>query len=208
MKKYGYFAGIVILVALFAFFVFSGKESAVHNYPSAGTDIIAFGDSLVQGVGATEGNDFVSLLSKKIGRPIVNLGVSGDTTAQGLARIGELDRFRPQVVLLLLGGNDHLRKVPIEETFANLGKIIENIHARGAIVLLLGVRGSLLGDKFEEEFEKLHEQYETAHVPDVLSGLFGHGEYMSDTIHPNNLGYAKIAERIYPVLLHLLRPRS
>ena len=204
MKKYVYFVGVALLVAAFLFYVFS-KEDTVRNYPSEGIDIIAFGDSLIEGVGATDGNDFVSLLAKKSGRPIVNLGRSGDTTAQGLARINELDRYRPKVVMVLLGGNDHMRKVPIAETFANLGKIIENIEQRGAIVLLLGIRGSILSDRFEGEFEKLRDHHETAYVSDVLSGLFGRGEYMSDTIHPNNNGYAKIAERIYPVLLVLLQ---
>ncbi len=204
VKKYAFGIAAVAALSFLLFFIFS-KEEVVRNYPSEGTDIIAFGDSLVQGVGATEGNDFVSALSRRIGQPIVNLGVSGNTTADGLARIGELDRYRPKVVLLLLGGNDHLRKVPEAETFANLSALIENTQARGAIVLLLGIRGSLLGDKFEEEFEELHERYQTAYVSDVLSGLFGRAEYMSDPIHPNDAGYAKIAERIAPVLEQLLR---
>lgn len=194
-----------IVIALLTFVYFFQTDAPVRNYPSEGTDIIAFGDSLVQGVGATEGNDFVSVLSRKIGQPIVNLGVSGNTTADGLARINALDRYRPKVILLLLGGNDHLRKVPEAETFANLSALIENFHARGAVVVLLGIRGSLLGDRFEEEFEKLHEEYQTAYVSDVLSGLFGRAEYMSDPIHPNDAGYAKIAERIAPVLLPLLQ---
>ncbi|OGZ10749.1 MAG: hypothetical protein A3C93_05530 [Candidatus Lloydbacteria bacterium RIFCSPHIGHO2_02_FULL_54_17] len=204
MKKYGFILGAAALIVVLSFRFFS-TEDIVRNYPSAGTDIIAFGDSLVQGVGATAGNDFVSLLSREVGQPIVNFGVSGNTTADGLARIGELDRYRPKIVILLLGGNDHLRKVPETETFANLAALIENIQARGAVVLLLGIRGSLLGDKFEEEFERLHEEYQTAYVSDVLSGLFGRAEYMSDPIHPNDAGYAKIAERIAPVLELLLK---
>jgi len=204
VKKYGFILGAAALIVVLSFRFFS-TEDIVRNYPSAGTDIIAFGDSLVQGVGATAGNDFVSLLSREVGQPIVNFGVSGNTTADGLARIGELDRYRPKIVILLLGGNDHLRKVPETETFANLAALIENIQARGAVVLLLGIRGSLLGDKFEEEFERLHEEYQTAYVSDVLSGLFGRAEYMSDPIHPNDAGYAKIAERIAPVLELLLK---
>ena len=197
--------GAVLLLGLGILFLFK-SDSPVHNYPSSGTDIIAFGDSLVEGVGANNGKDFVSLLSQKIGRPIVNLGVSGNTTAQGLARIKELDRYNPKVVLLLLGGNDHLRKVPIEETFANLGKIIEEIHARGAVVVILGVRGSIIRDQFEEHFEELAEEYDAAYVPDVLDGLFGRSTYMTDTIHPNDAGYAIIADRVYPVLISLLTP--
>ena len=160
---------------------------------------------MVEGVGSTQGNDFVSLLSKKIGRPIINLGVSGNTTEDGLNRLNELDKYKPKVVILLLGGNDHLKKVPIDETFNNLGKIIENLQSRGAVVLLLGVKGNLFGDRFKSEFEKLSGKYKTAYVPNVLDGLFGNTKYMSDTIHPNDAGYSVIAGRVYPVLSKLLK---
>lgn len=192
------------LVLLF-FFLYSTRTTTITNYPSSGTDLIAFGDSLVAGSGATEGNDFVSVLSRRIGEPIINLGVPGDTTAQGLARINELDQYHPKVVLLLLGGNDHLQKVPIETTFANLATLIQNIQARGAIVLLLGVRGNLFGDSFAPQFEKLRDTYHTAFVSDVLSGLFENPKYMADEVHPNDAGNQIIAERIYPVLAPLLK---
>jgi acyl-CoA thioesterase I len=131
--------------------------------------------------------------------------ISGNTTADGLARINELDKYKPKVVILLLGGNDHLRKVPIETTFENLGKIIESIHSRGATVLLLGVKGNLFGDKFASEFEKVSDKYKTAYVSNILDGLFGDTKYMEDSIHPNDAGNKIIAERIYPVLVSLLK---
>ena len=203
-NKFYLVIGTVILLILAYFFLGSGKQE-IKNYPSSGTDIIAFGDSLVEGVGSTSGNDFISLLSKKIGRPIINLGVSGNTTQDGLDRISQLDNYKPKVVILLLGGNDHLRKVPIETTFNNLEKIIKNIQGRGAVVLLLGVRGNLIGDKFKSNFEDLSEEYETAYVSDVLSGLFADSRYMSDAVHPNDAGYKKITDRVYPVLLNLIK---
>lgn len=193
------FAAVVVPGALFFF-----RNEPITNYPSSGTDIVAFGDSLVQGVGAGEGQDFVSLLSKRIGRPILNLGHSGDTTAAGLARIQELDAYKPKVVLLLLGGNDYLKKVPITETRKNLEAIIEHIQARGAVVLLLGVRGGLLHDRFDSEFEDLRDTYHTAFVPDVLDGLLGDSAYMADSVHPNAAGYKLIADKIYPVLMQVL----
>lgn len=198
-------SGAVAILLALLLFTFFGGEREIKNYPSKGTDIIAFGDSLVEGVGSTQGNDFVSLLSKKISRPIINLGVSGNTTDDGLKRISELDRYKPKVVLVLLGGNDHLKKVPIDTTFENLGKIIENIHDRGVIVLLLGVKGNLLGDKFKSRFEELRERYGTAYVENVLDGLFADTRYMSDAIHPNDAGYAKIAEKIFPTLEKLIK---
>lgn len=193
----------IIVLSIFYFSLTDTKP--ITNYPSSGTDIIAFGDSLVEGIGATPKHDFVSLLSAKIGKPIVNLGRSGDTTADGLARIDELDRYHPKVVILLLGGNDYLKKIPVSETQKNLSMLIQNIHARGAVVLLLGVRGGLLTDHFDTVFEDLRERYRTAYVSDVLDGLLGNTKYMSDSIHPNNLGYEKIAERIYPVLTHVIK---
>ena len=77
--------GIILLLflALFAF----GPRRNITNYPSNGTDIIAYGDSLIEGVGSTAGGGFVSILSNKIGRPIINLGHKGDTTYEGLERI-------------------------------------------------------------------------------------------------------------------------
>lgn len=203
-KTLGAAGGVAILIAA-GYFFWPSRPALITNYPSAGTDLVAFGDSLVFGSGATEGNDFVSLLSRRLGRSIINLGVPGDTTAQGLARLNELDQYHPKVVLLLLGGNDHLKKVPVETTFQNLAKLIENIQARGAIVLLLGVKGSLLGDKFAPEFEKLRDQYHTAYVSNVLDGLFGNQKYMADEIHPNDAGNQIIADRIYPILLPLLK---
>ena len=194
---------LVSISVLTIFFV--SKEREITNFPSEGEHIIAFGDSLVAGVGASsEDANFVSLLSQKIGRPIINLGVSGNTTADGLARIKELDRYDPKVVILLLGGNDFLRQVSRETAFANLRKIIQEIQSRGAVVVLLGVRGNLLTNRVEEEFAKLSKEYGTAYVPDVLDGIFGTSELMYDSIHPNDKGYAIIALRVYPVLLDVI----
>ena len=194
---------LVVFVAL-GIYYFS-RNNTITNYPSKGTDIVAFGDSLVEGLGSTSGNDFVSLLSQKIGQPIINLGHRGDMTIDGIARINQLDAYNPKVVIILLGGNDHLRKIPIEDTFKNLATLIENIQARGAVVLLLGVRGGLFADRFGPKFENLRDTYHTAFVSDVLGGLFGKPEFMHDTIHPNDIGYGIIADRIYPVLMGVIK---
>lgn len=199
---------LILGIFLITFFVLGAyylfRTEKITNYPSQGTDIIAFGDSLVEGVGSTNENDFVSLLSQKTGLPIINLGHSGDTTIDGIERINDLDDYDPKVVILLLGGNDHLKKIPVTDTHKNLAVLIENIQSRGAIVLLLGVRGGLLNDRFDTEFEKLRDTYNTAFVPDVLDGLFGNAKYMSDPIHPNDSGYKIITERIYPVLAEVI----
>lgn len=203
IKKW--FIGFAVSVVFISFFIFNGSAK-IKNYPSNGTDIVAFGDSLIFGVGATSDNsNFVSILSRRIGKPIVNLGVSGNTTEDGLARLNQLDRYKPKVVILLLGGNDYLRKVPIDTTFNNLEKIIKNIQSRGSVVLLLGVRGGIVTDKFDERFEELAEKTGSAFVSNVLDGLITKDEFMSDAIHPNDTGYAKISARVYPVLQKLVK---
>lgn len=188
------------------FFINLNKSSQIKNYPSNGKDIIAFGDSLIFGQGASsDDKNFISLLSQRIGKKIINLGVPGNTTQDALDRINELEKYNPKVVIVLIGGNDYLKKVPIETTFKNLEKIIKKIHDSGSVVLLLGVRGGLLTDKFDTEFEKISSKYHTAYVSDVLSGLVTNMQYMSDAVHPNDLGYQKIADRVYPVLLKIIK---
>lgn len=194
---------LFVIVTTVAYFLLVSDE--IKNYPSSGVDIIAYGDSLVEGVGSTTGNDFVSVLSRKINHSIINLGHSGDTTKDGLDRIGEIDQYNPKIVILLLGGNDYLKKVPINETRENLSSIIEYIQSKGSIVLLLGVRGGVVSDPFEKEFKDLNHKYKTAFVEDVLDGLVGKTKYMSDLVHPNDAGYKRIADRIYPVLSKLLK---
>ncbi len=194
----------IVFVAIIIFCTIYFYPKKITNYPSNGIDIVAFGDSLIEGVGATQGNDLVSQLSKQIGRPIINLGKAGDTTSDGLARINQLDEYKPKVVLLLLGGNDYLKKVPITETRKNVSQIIQNIHSRGATVLLLGVRGGILQDRFETEYETLSDVYNTAYVSDVLEGLLGNAQYMSDAVHPNDNGYNKIMMRVAPELKKLI----
>lgn len=193
----------VLLMGVAAWWFFA--EGEITNYPPQSGSIVAFGDSLIYGVGSTRGNDLVSRLSAGIGVPIENMGVSGNTTAQGLARLEEVLAKEPSVVILLLGGNDYLQRVPRETTFAQLGTIIERLQEKGTVVVLLGVRGGILRDSFSDEFEKLADSYGTAFVPNVLDGILGNTALMFDEIHPNDAGYARIAEKVLPVLKSVVR---
>lgn len=192
-------------VLLGAYFIFFSASPAVTNVPSDGVNIVAFGDSLVEGVGASKGNDFVSILSRQIDEPIVNLGRSGDTTRDALVRIDDVLEQDPKVVLVLLGGNDYLQQIPEAETFVNLEQIIQTIHQSGSAVLLLGVRGGILRDNFKGEFAALAEKHRTAYVSDVLDGLFGNRQLMADTVHPNGAGYQVMADRVQPELEAILQ---
>ncbi len=142
--------------------------------------IIAFGDSLTYGVGSKQGGGFVTLLSQDLHVPIENLGVPGDTTADALVRIDDVLVKKPDIALVLFGGNDLLQNVSAVETAKNLALINTRLKSAGVKVLLLKL--------------------------DLLQEIWGHPELMSDNLHPNDKGYALMAARIEPELRKLFRP--
>jgi lysophospholipase L1-like esterase len=194
----------IVAILLILGYVAWLRPTSYTNYPPKNGPVLAFGDSLVVGVGSTPGNDLFSLLSKRINEPIENFGISGDTTAMGLARINTALAREPRVVIILLGGNDYIRRVAKKETFDTLRTIIQTFQKSGSVVLLLGVRGGLLSDNYEEGFAQLAMETGSAYVPNVLEGIIGNPTLLSDQIHPNDTGYALIAERVFPVLHSLI----
>jgi lysophospholipase L1-like esterase len=199
MKTYLFYTLLAVLMLTGIWYFMNHTKRAITNYPPKNQIIVAFGDSLVAGQGATPGNDFISELTRKLGRPIINLGVPGNTTADGVARIGDAEKQNPGIVLLLLGGNDSLRRIDVETTRSNLATLITRFQSKGAVVVLLGVRGGLIRDGREGMYKELANEYGTIYVPDILDGIFLKPELMYDAIHPNDAGYAIIADRLYGV---------
>ena len=196
--------GVLIGIALIvAWLVRSDTPRAAR--PTHGTAVVAFGDSLVAGRGASSGRDFVAVLSQRTGTRIVNAGRSGDTTGSALARLQTDVLARdPRIVIVLLGGNDFLRRIPVEQAFDNLGTIVERIRDQGAAVILVGVSVGLVSDPYAERYEALARRTASGLVPDILDGVIGHSRLMADAIHPNDRGYAIVADRVEPMLRELL----
>lgn len=195
-------AGFVLIGVLWQVITLFAGHYPITNYPPKGTTIVALGDSLTVGVGASDtAHGYISILAKRLNITIANKGVSGDTTADAEKRLQRdvLDEH-PNIVLILLGGNDYLKQVPQEETFRNLRSIIERTQKTGATVLLIGVRGGLLHDKFDKDFEKLAKDTGSLFVPNALNEILGDPKLMSDQVHPNDDGYLKIADKIAPTL--------
>jgi lysophospholipase L1-like esterase len=181
----------------------SGDPEAAQ--PTSGQGIVAFGDSLVEGRGAPPGQDFVSVLAARLGTSITNAGQSGDTTRTALGRLADdVLLLNPRVVIVLLGGNDYLRRVPTSETFANLEEIVTRIRTQGAAVVLAGVSVGLVSDPYAAEYDALARRTSSGLVPDILDGILGHPSLMSDAIHPNSQGYARMADRLEPVVRDLM----
>jgi acyl-CoA thioesterase-1 len=200
-------AAVTALISLAVWLYWPGASGPAR--PTAGDQIIAFGDSLVQGVGASPGQDLVSVLSRRLQVPIINAGRSGETTASALGRLdGAVLSRRPRVVLVVLGGNDLLRRFPHEETVENLETIVTRIRARGAAVVLATVEIGFFTGGDDRAYEALADRTAAALVPDVLGGILGRRDLMADGIHPNDRGYALMADRIEPALRPLVRNDS
>ena len=153
MKKIGIVLGC--LLALFVGYQLLNPSPDIRNAAPAGRTIVCFGDSLTYGTGAAAGRDYPSQLAALIGRPVINLGVPGDTTAGALARIETVLEQEPRMVLLTLGGNDLKNRVPKQTAFDNLERIIRNIQDRGALVVIGGIDIPFYGRGFGSAYAEL-----------------------------------------------------
>jgi acyl-CoA thioesterase-1 len=198
-------AASLVLCAVLVFAWWNRGWSYANLPPTATGPWVAFGDSLTEGFGAAAGGDYPSQLSARIGAPIQNLGVSGETSSQGLARLPRVESLNPRVVLLCFGGNDVLQNVPRASMISNVGAMVDRLQAGGSFVVLIGVRGaSLVGDRNSSAFHDLAREKKVLFVPDILDEIFNNPAFMSDYVHPNEAGYGLIAERVEKALAPVL----
>jgi acyl-CoA thioesterase-1 len=174
--------------------------------------ILAFGDSLTAGFGLGPGQGFVpqlerALAEEGVAASVIDAGVSGDTTAGGLARLDWALADRPDLVILELGANDMLRGVDPAVTRANLDQMLAKLRASGARVLLAGMRaapnlGTQYGAEFEAIYAELSEKYRVPLYPFFLEGVATEPSLnQPDGLHPNAAGVAEIVRRILPQVL-------
>ena len=196
---------VIAIIGLAFLWWRSGRTPHYINYPPpARGPWIAFGDSLTEGYGATEGHDYPALLGRKLGVAIQNHGASGEATREGLNRLEALAQLKPRVVLLCFGGNDGLQQLPREETLANLSRMIDRFHQSGAFVVLIGIHSVGLRDHNDKPFKKLAREKSLLYVPDLLEGIMFRPVLMSDALHPNDAGYEVFAGRMKTFLEPLL----
>ena len=176
--------------------------------------VLAFGDSLYAGYGLPRGQSLPDALQMRLRRrginaSFVNAGVSGDTSADGRARLAfALDNLprKPDLVMLGLGGNDVLRQIAPAETRANLAAMLDVLGKRHIPVLLTGMKappnlGPDYGNAFNRIWPDLAAQYKTGLYPFILDGVIGAPKLIQgDHIHPNIAGVTVIADRVSPVV--------
>ncbi|WP_043701683.1 arylesterase [Tepidimonas taiwanensis] len=181
--------------------------------------ILVVGDSLSAEYGLARGSGWVALLEQRLqrqrpGARVVNASVSGDTTAGGRSRLPALlERHRPDIVILELGGNDALRGLPLATTRDNLRAMIRASRDAGARVLLLGMdMPPNYGERYRAEFRALYtdlaREENTAVVPFFLAGVADRPDagqhFQDDRIHPNERAQPRLRDNVWAALQRLL----
>ncbi len=192
---------VLFLILFISFFLFKKKEGKYISPPKL---IVCFGDSLTSGEGAGIGEDYPSQLGKILGIKTVNAGVPGDTTSSALRRLEkDVLVWEPDLVIILLGGNDFLQRKSMEETVRNIKTIIRILKERGIEVLLISPVAY-----YDQEFKKVSKRYNTLFLPHIMRKILLNPELKSDEVHPNSRGYQVMAEIIAKKLKkHIHSPR-
>lgn len=177
----------------------------MRNLPVRDGGILCFGDSLVAGVGAGKQTDtYPAQLGNLLGQKVMALGKSGQTAEEGFQMVRQRQDLRPAVAIVTLGGNDILRRVPLEQTLEALGGIFAEFQSRGSVVVFTAVEG-LIGGKRREAYRDLCREHGVILVENILGGILSNEDLKSDQIHPNGAGYRIMAERIDSVMKPFLR---
>lgn len=174
--------------------------------------LMLYGDSLMAGLGLSEADGFAGQLQRALGDDvtIVNASVSGDTSADGRARLDWSLGERPDAVVLELGANDMLQGLPVEAMRENLSAILKRFEAENIPVLLAGMRASpSLGTEYvtayDAVFPELAQQYDAEFYPFFLEGVASDASLnQSDGMHPNAEGVRLIVKTIQPFVQALL----
>ncbi len=188
---------------------------AASNAGTAPIRILALGDSLTAGLGLEQADSFPAQLQRVLRAKgyhvrVINAGVSGDTTRDGLARLNWVLAAKPDAVIVELGANDALRGVDPALTRANLDKILHTLRQRGLPVLLAGMlappnMGKAYADKFDPIYPALAIKYGTVFYPFFLDGVATRATLnQSDGMHPNARGVEVVVQHILPAVEKLL----
>jgi lysophospholipase L1-like esterase len=188
------------------FYACGGPE--VPHLDSPGHTIVCFGDSITYGIGADEAESYPQRLAQELGVDLINLGVPGDTAADGLARLPEVLAENPWLVVVEFGGNDILQRRPLEETEAALRGILEGLLEARVVPVLVEIRNPLDGKPMRELFARLQEEYGVPMVEDTLPRILTSPGLKADPIHPNAAGYEKLAAAVARELKPILRARG
>jgi len=163
--------------------------------------LLAFGDSLTLGVGTEPALSYPAQLNRLSGRKVINAGVSGETSAEGVRRLPALlDKYEPELVIICHGGNDLLRKLDRNELQSNLRNMFEAANQRNIAVVMLAVPHFDLLMNDAPLYKELAEELNFPLLEKRLGEFLKDPQYKSDTVHLNAQGYRKLAEAVADLL--------
>lgn len=194
---------MLVAVALIAASIAGcGREKVPKLSPVGPNDVIvAFGDSLTHGTGASEAESYPAVLGELIKRKVVRAGVPGEVTSGGLARLESvIEEHRPALMIVCLGGNDMLGRRLDSEIQGNLREIIKTLRARGISVMLVGVPRPALITQAAPFYAELAREFDIPYEGAIVTDVLYQRDLRSDPIHPNAMGYRKMAEAIAKLL--------
>lgn len=190
-----------LLIWLFLTLLLTACSSPNLSQLDSDATILTFGDSLTAGYGVSEKESYPAVLAELSGLKVVNAGVSGETTAQGLQRLPEvLEQYQPHLVILFEGGNDILQKKSNAVIKNNLRQMIQIIQQSGAEVLLVGVPQKKLFAGSLPLYEELADEFHIPLEEDIVGSLMIRPSMKSDFVHFNSNGYRELAEAIFEKL--------
>lgn len=196
-SAYGY--GVLLLL-LFLLLQACGERKLLSRVSESAT-ILAFGDSLTSGVGVSSAHSYPHVLSRLSGRKVINAGISGEVTKQGLARLAYvIAKTNPELMILLQGGNDILRNHNLAVTKQNLSAMITLAKEQGVQVVLIGVPQKQLFSDTAPLYRELAKEHKLVFEPELIANLMRKRKFKSDTVHFNKAGYQKMAEAIHELL--------
>lgn len=187
---------------LFTLLLLTSCSSSPRLSPlSPDARVLAFGDSITYGIGAAENESYPSVLQGIISRTVINAGIPGETTAEGLRRLPSvIEEHRPALMILCLGGNDFLRKLDEGEAAKNLREMVGLAKGKGVDVVLIGVPRLGLSLEVPEFYKEIAGEFKILYEGNILRSVLSKGNLKSDYIHPNAQGYRKMAETVAEVL--------
>jgi lysophospholipase L1-like esterase len=193
---------VIFLLAIIASVYFSGCSSESKLPRIAGDAVIvAFGDSITFGTGAQPQESYPAVLEKMIGRRVVNAGISGEVTSEGLSRLPEvLEREKPMLLVLCEGGNDMLRRLNEDQTADNLRNMIRLAQSKKVAVILIAVPQPGLLVSPAPIYNKVAKEMSVPLEENTLPAILADGSLKSDYIHPNAAGYRRLAEALAALL--------
>ncbi len=163
--------------------------------------VLTFGDSLTWGTGGGENGNYPYQLEQMIGRRVINAGVPGEVSAEGVKRLPEiLKEHQPQLLILCHGGNDLLRRLDRQALHDNLRQMIEAAQQSGTEVVLIGVPSPGLLLEPPALYAELATEFKLPFLGEALAELMTDRKFKSDAVHFNAAGYRQLAQRVKDLL--------